>query len=75
MQSALLRRLILTASSSKVLGNAVELLSTLNKEAADKGDFTDLIIISKDQFPEVCILDEVKICLTLILFLLLHLIL
>lgn len=53
MQSALLRRLILTASSSKVLGNAVKLLSTLNKEAADKGDFTDLIIISKDQFPEV----------------------
>ncbi|KAG4135035.1 hypothetical protein ERO13_D08G191100v2 [Gossypium hirsutum] len=53
VQSALLRRLILTASSSKVLGNAVELLSTLNKEAADKGDFTDLIIISKDQFPEV----------------------
>ncbi|TYH41256.1 hypothetical protein ES332_D12G303100v1 [Gossypium tomentosum] len=53
VQSALLRRLILTASSSKVLGNAVKLLSTLNKEAADKGDFTDLIIISKDQFPEV----------------------
>ncbi|XP_039046481.1 LOW QUALITY PROTEIN: DNA mismatch repair protein MSH3-like [Hibiscus syriacus] len=53
VQSTLLKRLILTASSSKVLGIAVKLLSTLNKEAADKGDFTDLIIISKDQFPEV----------------------
>ncbi|KAK8487123.1 hypothetical protein V6N13_046574 [Hibiscus sabdariffa] len=53
VQSTLLKRLILTASSSNVLGNAAKLLSTLNKEAADKGDFTDLIIISKDQFPEV----------------------
>ncbi|XVF53622.1 hypothetical protein PTKIN_Ptkin05aG0113300 [Pterospermum kingtungense] len=53
MQSALLKRLILTASSSNVLCNAAKLLSTLNKEAADKGDFTDLIIISKDQFAEV----------------------
>lgn len=61
MQSALLQRLILTASSSNVLCNAAKLLSTLNKEAADKGDLTDLIIISKDQFPEVCILDEVNI--------------
>ncbi|GMJ06531.1 homolog of DNA mismatch repair protein MSH3 [Hibiscus trionum] len=53
VQSTLLKRLILTASSSNVLGNAAKLLSTLNKEAADKGDFTELIIISKDQFPEV----------------------
>ncbi|XP_022736082.1 DNA mismatch repair protein MSH3 isoform X2 [Durio zibethinus] len=53
VQSALLKRLILTASSSNVLGKAAKLLSTLNKEAADKGDLTDLIIISKDQFPEV----------------------
>ncbi|XVF09858.1 hypothetical protein REPUB_Repub07fG0133200 [Reevesia pubescens] len=53
VQSALLKRLILTASSSNVLRNAAKLLSTLNKEAADKGDLTDLIIISKDQFPEV----------------------
>ncbi|XVE64210.1 hypothetical protein DITRI_Ditri07aG0083300 [Diplodiscus trichospermus] len=53
VRSALLKRLILTASSPNVLGSAVKLLSTLNKEAADKGDLTDLIIISKDQFPEV----------------------
>ncbi|KAK6250568.1 DNA mismatch repair protein MutS [Theobroma cacao] len=53
VQSALLKRLILTASSSNVLGNAAKLLSFLNKEAADKGDLTNLIIISNNQFPEV----------------------
>ncbi|OMO95958.1 DNA mismatch repair protein MutS, core [Corchorus capsularis] len=53
VQSGLLKRLILTASSPNVLGNAAKLLSTLYKEAADKGDLTNLIIISKDQFPEL----------------------
>ncbi|OMO97864.1 hypothetical protein COLO4_14300 [Corchorus olitorius] len=51
--SGLLKRLILIASSPIVLGNAAKLLSTLYKEAADKGDLTNLIIISKDQFPEL----------------------
>uniref|UniRef100_A0A6N2NDC5 DNA mismatch repair protein MSH3 n=1 Tax=Salix viminalis TaxID=40686 RepID=A0A6N2NDC5_SALVM len=53
VKSVLLKRLILAASSSNVVGNAAKLLSTLNKEAAEQGDLTNLIIISDDQFPEV----------------------
>lgn len=53
VKSVLLKRLILAASSSSVVGNAAKLLSTLNKEAAEQGDLTNLIIISDDQFPEV----------------------
>lgn len=52
--SGLLRKLILTASSSSVIGNAAKLLSTLNKEAANENDLQNLIIISNGQFPEVC---------------------
>lgn len=52
--SGLLRKLILTASSSSVIGNAAKLLSTLNKEAANENDLHNLIIISNGQFPEVC---------------------
>ncbi|XP_034206345.1 DNA mismatch repair protein MSH3 isoform X2 [Prunus dulcis] len=52
VRSDLLRKLICTASSSTVIGNAARLLSTLNKEAADKQDLPNLII-SDGQFPEV----------------------
>lgn len=52
--SELLRKLILTASSSSIIGNAAKLLSTLNKEAADQRDLPNLINISDGQFPEVC---------------------
>lgn len=52
--SKLLTKLILTASSSIVIGSAVKLLSTLNKEAADQRDLKNLISTSNGQFPEVC---------------------
>ncbi|KAM1783770.1 hypothetical protein FF1_041896 [Malus domestica] len=52
VRSELLRKLILTASSSTVVGKAAKLLSALNKEAADKQDLLNLII-SDGQFPEV----------------------
>ncbi|KAF5480390.1 hypothetical protein F2P56_001145 [Juglans regia] len=51
--SKLLKKLILTASSSIVIGSAVKLLSTLNKEAADQRDLKNLISTSNGQFPEV----------------------
>ncbi|KAF8412278.1 hypothetical protein HHK36_000239 [Tetracentron sinense] len=53
VHSALLRRLILTASSSSVIGHAAKLLSTLNKDAADQGDLQNLFIVSDGKFPEV----------------------
>ncbi|KAK4571663.1 hypothetical protein RGQ29_030181 [Quercus rubra] len=53
VHSGLLRKLILTASSSSVIGNAAKMLSTLNKEAADENDLQNLIIISNGQFTEV----------------------
>lgn len=53
LHSALLKRLILTASSAAVVGKAAKLLSTLNKEAADQGDLSNLLIISNGQFSEV----------------------
>uniref|UniRef100_F6I1J5 Uncharacterized protein n=1 Tax=Vitis vinifera TaxID=29760 RepID=F6I1J5_VITVI len=53
VHSVLLRKLILTASSFGIIGNAAKLLSTLNKEAADKGDLPNLFIISSGQFPKV----------------------
>lgn len=56
VNSPLLKKLILTASSATVVGKAAKLLSTLNKEAADQGDLLNLLIISNGQFPEVCIL-------------------
>ena len=52
VQSELLRKLILTASSPIVIRNAAKLLSSLNKEAADQRDLQNLII-SGDQFLEV----------------------
>ncbi|XP_075647562.1 DNA mismatch repair protein MSH3 [Castanea sativa] len=53
VHSGLLRKLILTASSCSVIGNAAKLLSTLNKEAANENDLQNLIITSNGQFPEV----------------------
>ncbi|XP_030536580.1 DNA mismatch repair protein MSH3 [Rhodamnia argentea] len=53
VRSVLLRKLILTASSSSMISNAAKLLSVLNKEAAEKGDLSNLIVISDGQFPEV----------------------
>ncbi|KAI3966606.1 hypothetical protein MKX01_011404 [Papaver californicum] len=51
--SPLLRRLILTASSSTVVGNAANLLCVLNKEAASQGDLQNLFNVSSGHFPEV----------------------
>lgn len=53
MQSTLLKKLILTASSSNVLNKAAKFLASLNKEAANQGDLANLFIISDGQFPEV----------------------
>ncbi|XP_058084309.1 DNA mismatch repair protein MSH3 isoform X5 [Magnolia sinica] len=53
VQSSLLRRLILTASSSTITSHGVKLLSALNKEAATQGDLQNLFIASNGQFPEV----------------------
>ncbi|XP_011076184.1 DNA mismatch repair protein MSH3 [Sesamum indicum] len=53
VRSALLRKLILTASSSSVISTAARLLSMLNKEAADQRDLHNLFIISDGNFPEV----------------------
>ncbi|XP_062120439.1 DNA mismatch repair protein MSH3 isoform X2 [Humulus lupulus] len=50
--SELLRKLILTASSSTVIRHAAKLLSSLDKDAADKRDLQNLII-SGGQFLEV----------------------
>lgn len=54
MRSPLLRRLILTASSSTVIGHASKILSALNKDAATQGDLQNLFVVSYGQFPEVC---------------------
>uniref|UniRef100_A0A0A0L5V6 DNA mismatch repair protein n=1 Tax=Cucumis sativus TaxID=3659 RepID=A0A0A0L5V6_CUCSA len=51
--SKLLRKLILSASSSGLINIAAKLLSTISKEAADQGDFPNLMIIYSDQFPKV----------------------
>ncbi|KAI3953537.1 hypothetical protein MKW92_005051 [Papaver armeniacum] len=51
--SPLLRRLILKASSSTLVGNAANLLSVLNKDAASQGDLQNLFNVSSGHFPEV----------------------
>nr|XP_010934727.2 LOW QUALITY PROTEIN: DNA mismatch repair protein MSH3 [Elaeis guineensis] len=53
VKSALLRRLICTASSSTIITHAAKLLSCLNKEAAEQRDVLNLFIACGDQFPEV----------------------
>lgn len=53
VRSALLRKLISTASSSNVISAAAKFLSSLNKEAAGRRDLENLFIISDGKFPEV----------------------
>ncbi|RZC64894.1 hypothetical protein C5167_008588 [Papaver somniferum] len=53
ISSPLLKRLILTASSSTLAGNAATLLSVLNKDAASQGDLQNLFNVSSGHFPEV----------------------
>ncbi|KAG0460562.1 hypothetical protein HPP92_020859 [Vanilla planifolia] len=53
VKSALLRRLIFTASSSSLISHAAKLLSSLNKDAANQSDVLNLFNASGDQFPEV----------------------
>ncbi|XP_020682770.1 DNA mismatch repair protein MSH3 isoform X2 [Dendrobium catenatum] len=53
VKSALLRRLILTASSTTLIARAAQLLSSLNKDAANQGDMLNLFNTSCGQFPEV----------------------
>ncbi|XP_038890123.1 DNA mismatch repair protein MSH3 [Benincasa hispida] len=53
IDSKLLRKMILSASSSGLINIAAKLLSMISKEAADQGDFPNLMIIYGDQFPKV----------------------
>lgn len=53
MHSILLRKMILTASSSSVINTAARLLSALNKEAADQRDLLNLFVVADGRFPEV----------------------
>lgn len=53
VHSVLLRKLVLTASSSNVIGIAAKLLSALNKDAAEKQDLQNLFISTDGQFSEV----------------------
>ncbi|KAM7499639.1 hypothetical protein LguiA_024053 [Lonicera macranthoides] len=53
VRSVLLRKLILTASSSSVISNAAKLLSNLDKDAADQRDLPNLFITRDGQFSEV----------------------
>lgn len=60
LRSDLLKKLISTASSASVIGNAAKMLSSLNKDSADQGDLTNMIIATEGQFPEVCLCFCVK---------------
>ena len=51
--SPFLKRLILTASSSRINSIAARLLSALNKEAAEKSDLSNLFVASEGEFEEV----------------------
>nr|XP_021842365.1 DNA mismatch repair protein MSH3 [Spinacia oleracea] len=53
VHSSLLRNLIQTASSSSLISCSAKFLSSLNKEAAEKGDLLNLICIANGQFSEV----------------------
>ncbi|KAK9143420.1 hypothetical protein Syun_012820 [Stephania yunnanensis] len=61
VHSALLRRMILAASSPTVVAHAVKLLSFLSKDAADQGDLQSLF--SDGQFAEV---DSARTCVRLV---------
>lgn len=58
LHSNLLKKLVLTASSDSVIGSGAKMLSSINKESADKGDITNLIIACDGRFPEVYALLE-----------------
>ncbi|PWA85706.1 DNA mismatch repair protein [Artemisia annua] len=51
--SPFLKRLILTASSSRINSIAARLLSALNKEAAEKSDLSNLFVASEGEFEEI----------------------
>ncbi|GAB2227698.1 hypothetical protein Droror1_Dr00009525 [Drosera rotundifolia] len=53
VHSALLKKLIRIASSSGVVNTAAKLLSTLNAEAAEKGDLVNLMSVSDGAYPDV----------------------
>ncbi|XP_054786592.1 DNA mismatch repair protein MSH3 isoform X2 [Prosopis cineraria] len=53
LHSSLLKKLISTASSASVISSAAKMLSSINKESADQGDMTNLLISSEGRFPEV----------------------
>ncbi|KEH43722.1 DNA mismatch repair protein MSH3 isoform X3 [Medicago truncatula] len=53
LRSDLLKKLISTASSTSVIGNAAKMLSSLNEDSAYQGDWTNMIIATEEQFPEV----------------------
>ncbi|KAI5400496.1 Mismatch repair protein msh3, partial [Lathyrus oleraceus] len=53
LYSGLLKKLISTASSANVIGKAAKMLSSLNKDSANKGDLTNMIVSTEGQFPEV----------------------
>lgn len=53
LHSDILKKLILTASSASVISSAAKMLSSINKESADQGDITNLIIAPDGRFPEV----------------------
>ncbi|XP_020577568.1 DNA mismatch repair protein MSH3 [Phalaenopsis equestris] len=55
VKSTLLRRLIFTASSSSLISRAAQLLSSLNKDAANQCDMLNLFNASGGQFPEVAL--------------------
>ncbi|GAU15437.1 hypothetical protein TSUD_44740 [Trifolium subterraneum] len=53
LRSELLKKLISTASSASVIGNAAKMLSSLNKDFSYEGDLTNMFIATEGQFPEV----------------------
>ncbi|KAJ0963811.1 hypothetical protein J5N97_028933 [Dioscorea zingiberensis] len=53
VKSALLRKLIVTASSPCIIAHSAKLLSCLNRGAADQGDIVNIFNAGSDQFPEV----------------------
>ncbi|CAH1430272.1 unnamed protein product [Lactuca virosa] len=53
IQSLLLKKLILTASSSSIISTSARLLSALNTEAAEQRDISNLFVVSEGQFQEI----------------------
>ncbi|KAI3735294.1 hypothetical protein L6452_14789 [Arctium lappa] len=53
IHSPLLKKLILTASSSNIISSTSRLLSALNKEAAEQRDLPNLFVVSEGAFQEI----------------------